>query len=290
MKILVLLTMAPLLMGSIYAKKDCEVKFISYNIRYEGAAADTGALDWKNRKEATVNMIRQEQPSVIGFQEPRPTQTTFVIEQFPDYGHVYAKMDKGEIPAGSSVLILYNKKRCKLLDWGYFWLNEKDIHSEVKGWDAHNLRPTSWVKLKDRKTKTIFYYFNTHLDHKGQVARIEGVELLIRQMKEIAGENAHVVIAGDMNCNPQTAFDTHKDGKPVRVLQPFYDWMKGGRETARITDDHYTFNGFGKIKTFHWLDYFFYRNGQALKFETLTKDYGAPYISDHYPIALTLNF
>ena len=109
-------------------------------------------------------------------------------------------------------------------------------------------------------------------------------------MKEIAGENAHVVIAGDMNCDPQTAFDTHKDGKPVRVLQPFYDWMKGGRETARITDDHYTFNGFGKIKTFHWLDYFFYRNGQALKFETLTKDYGAPYISDHYPIALTLNF
>ena len=101
MKILVLLTMALLLMGSIYAKKDCEVKFISYNIRYEGAAADTGALDWKNRKEATVNMIRQEQPSVIGFQEPRPTQTTFVIEQFPDYGHVYAKMDKGEIPAGS---------------------------------------------------------------------------------------------------------------------------------------------------------------------------------------------
>ena len=271
------------------AKKTCEVKIISYNIRYEGAPSDTGAINWQNRKEATINMIRQEQPTVIGFQEARPGQTNYVIDNLPEYGHIYAKMDKGEIPAGSSVLILYKKKTCELMDWGYFWLGE-DPSKEVKGWDAHNLRPTSWIKLRDKKSKNVFYYFNTHLDHKGKVARIKGVDLLIRKMKEIAGEDAHLIIGGDMNSTLQTAFDIEGNGKPQNVLEPFFKWMKGGRETAPVTDNHFTFNGFNAEKIQYWLDYIFYRNATALKFETLTKDYGAPYISDHYPIALNIKF
>lgn len=264
------------------------VKIISYNIRYAGAPTDTGAISWESRKEATLRMIRQERPTAIGFQEARPNQTNYVIDNMPEYGHIYAKMDRGEIPAGSSVLILYKKDQCDLLDWGYFWLGE-DITKEAKGWDAHNIRPTSWVKLQDKKTKKIFYYCNTHLDHKGQVARIKGVQLLIKKMTEIAGNNATLFIGGDMNCAKDTAYDIEKNGKPINVLEPFYKWMKGGRETAPKTDDHYTFNGFNTT-TKHWIDYIFYRNAKAQKWETLIKDYGVPYISDHYPVALTVNF
>ena len=289
MKGLYLILFFVFLSTALSARKTCDKKVISYNIRYEGAPTDTGAINWQNRKEATLNMIRREQPDVIGFQEAHPSQTRYVADNLPEYGHIYAKMDRGEIPAGSSVLILYKKKSCKLLDWGYFWLGENPS-LEQKGWDAHNLRPSSWVKLQDRKSKTVFYYFNTHLDHRGQVARIKGVELLIQKMKAIAGEDAHIVIGGDMNCTVNTAYDILQNGQPVNVLQPFFTWMKGGRETAAVTDDHFTFNGFNAAKVQHWIDHFFYRNGQALKFETLTGDYGAPYISDHYPIALTIRF
>ncbi len=285
----ILICISFLYVNSLTAKKDCEVKFISYNILYDCAPGDTGAFDWKFRKEASINMIREEQPTVIGFQEPRAIQTQYLIENLTDYGYVYAQMEKGGFPNVNTVLIMYKKKVCKLLDWGYFWLNETPTRA-LKGWDAHHLRLASWVKLKDKKTKTIFYYFNTHLDHKGQKARIKGAELLVKKMKEIAGNDAHVVISGDMNSNPKTAFDINKDGNPIRVHQAFERWMKSGRETAYCTDKHYTFNGLSEARKHYWLDHFFYRNAEAIRFQTLVKNYGAPYISDHYPIALTLKF
>lgn len=38
------------------------------------------------------------------------------------------------------------------------------------------------------------------------------------------------------------------------------------------------------------LDYIFYRNAEVTKFETLdSPDWGVPYISDHYPIMVTVN-
>jgi endonuclease/exonuclease/phosphatase family metal-dependent hydrolase len=36
------------------------------------------------------------------------------------------------------------------------------------------------------------------------------------------------------------------------------------------------------------IDHVFYRGAEAQKFEVLRdKDYGAPYVSDHYPVMLT---
>ena len=66
--------------------------------------------------------------------------------------------------------------------------------------------------------------------------------------------------------------------------------MKSGRDIAP-TGDAYSFNNFGKgtAAPSRNLDHIFYRNTKmAVSFRTLTDNYGVKYVSDHYPILLTV--
>ena len=68
--------------------------------------------------------------------------------------------------------------------------------------------------------------------------------------------------------------------------------MKSGRDIAP-TGDAYSFNNFGKgtAAPSRNLDHIFYRNTKmAVSFRTLTDNYGVKYVSDHYPILLTVLF
>ena len=65
-----------------------------------------------------------------------------------------------------------------------------------------------------------------------------------------------------------------------------------GRDIAP-TGDAYSFNNFGKgtAAPSRNLDHIFYRNvTMAMSFRTLTDNYGVKYVSDHYPILLTVLF
>ena len=70
-------------------------------------------------------------------------------------------------------------------------------------------------------------------------------------------------------------------------LKPLTRLMASARDTAAETDQKGTFNGFGSAPDTIILDHLFYRGRmKCRKFVTLDGDYGAPYISDHYPIAM----
>lgn len=69
--------------------------------------------------------------------------------------------------------------------------------------------------------------------------------------------------------------------------------MKAARTTAPQTDDINSFNGFttsSLLKGVSSLDHIFYRNFTPLCFKTVNKNYGVPYISDHYPICFDCKF
>ncbi|MFQ9504973.1 MAG: endonuclease/exonuclease/phosphatase family protein [Alistipes indistinctus] len=55
-----------------------------------------------------------------------------------------------------------------------------------------------------------FFYFNTHLDHMGPVARHEGAELICRRIASLAGDKYPVFCTGDFNAEP-------KD-EPIKVM------------------------------------------------------------------------
>ena len=259
-----------------------ELKLMSYNIRYIDAPGDEGEFAWEARRESSITMIRRERPDVIGFQEPKRPQLDYLIEQLPEYGHVEMGRDYGvKSDGGEHLMVMYLRDKYELLDWGYYWLSETPDRVS-RGWDAMCRRVTVWVKLRDRYTDGEFYYFDTHLDHQGNTARLEGAALNVAKMKQIAGKKAPVFISGDMNAE----FDTPTG----RFLDPFMKWMKPARNKAAESDDRATFNGFGKTGL-HWLDHLFYRNARPLKYETLDgADYGVKYISDHYPVVCIFKF
>lgn len=268
-----------------------DLNFISFNLRCP-MAEDTGDLVWDVRKKAVLEMVRQENPDVICFQEPRWNQVAYLMQQLDGYAHVKKNTNEGSAEvSGAYNTIMYRRDKYTLLDWGGFWLSQTpDKLSYPWGATDEQRRVAVWAHLKDNSSHRDFFVFTTHLpfqtEEADDVARTECVKLIVERMKACAGDGTPVFIGGDMNAS-------HEESDVRRgCLEPYYDWMSSARETALQTDDKYSFNGFGEsapARTWN-IDHIFYRNAEALQFRTLDGDYGVSYISDHYPIACTFKF
>lgn len=256
--------------GVAAAKSPLELKIISYNIR---TLARDGENSWQFRKHATKNMIELHKPDAFGLQEAMLPHMQYIDSVCPQYARVGVGRSDGK-EGGEFVTIYYNKERFDLLDSGTFWLSETPDQVS-RGWDAALPRITTWVKLRDKATKRKFFYFNTHFDHKGTTARVESSKLIVEKIREIAGKKAAVVLTGDFNIESEN-----------EALQPLYDNMSAARRCAPITDNKGTYNGWGLLKRNTVIDHIFY-DGRKVKcnaFRTLDDDYGAKFISDHFPL------
>lgn len=262
-------------LSRIAAKAD--LKLMSFNIRYYKPGAD-GDNCWENRRDAVLKLIREENPDIVGFQEPHRPQVDFLKVNLADYGSLDMGRDadtdiKKKPDGGEHLMLMYRKSRFILLDSGFFWLSETPERAS-RGWDAMCRRVTVWGKFRDKKSGKEFYYFDTHFDHIGTNARKHEAEMIVAEMKKIAGEKAAVIVSGDLN----TTFGNE-------ALAPLREWMSGARETAPVTDSLPTFNDWGARNL--WIDHIFYRNAKALGYRTIMNDeqrYGVPYTSDHNPV------
>ena len=234
---------------------------------------DDGPLPWKVRCQRIAALIRFHDYDIIGMQEVRPEQMADLRTALPEFTAVGTGREG--INQGEHSPVFFRTDRFALLDSGTFWLSETP-EKVSRGWDADYNRICSWVKLRDRQSKKEFFYFNTHLDHKGKAAREEGVKLLIEKIHEIAGKKAPAIVGGDFN----TPVDSP-------IFKPLTKYMVSARAKAATTDHKGTFNGFGSAPDTIVIDHLYYRGKLKCQlFATLDGNYGAPYISDHYPIAM----
>lgn len=280
MKKLLYLLAASLVMLAMFSCKGEQtnsIKVISYNVRCSGG---DGENHWEKRKHASLNMIHDEKPTIFGLQEANPDQMQYLVENLPEYGHIGVGREDG-VARGEHMSIFYLKDEVELLDGGTFWLSETPEKPSM-GWDAACKRSCTWTKLKMKSSGKEFAYFNTHLDHVGVEARKQGLALIVKRANEIVPEGT-VFLTADFNAvttNP--IFD---DLKSV---------MKDAREESPVTDRRATFNGWksGRENDANLvIDHIFYRAAEAHSFRVLCdKNYGAPYISDHYPIVLEATF
>ena len=112
----------------------------------------------------------------------------------------------------------------------------------------------------------------------GKEAKREGAALVARRSLELVPDGVPVFLTGDMNMLP--------DNESLGSLR---EALEDAREVAPKSDHRTTFNGWGNDHRI--LDYIFLRNAKAVEFSVLRDaDYGAPYISDHYPVALSATF
>jgi len=254
-----------------------DFKVISYNIRNSSAYKEDGANCWENRKKATINLLKREKPDMIGMQEVLPDQLAYINKKARGYGHIGVGRDDGK-SKGEFMVIYYNKRRFRLLDSTTRWLSATPEEVSL-GWDGACRRTVTYVLLEEKKTGKKIAYLNTHLDHVGPVARRESVLLLCRLVDELVPAGVPVILGGDMN---STIADT--------IFKPLIEksHMQVARDVAPVTDNEGTYNAWGRHADV--IDHIFIRDVTPLEFHCLNGDYGAPFISDHYPISLTFSF
>ena len=271
------LMVLPFISSAQKQTRDYDLKVMSYNIRM-GTAKD-GTNSWEYRYPATAMMIQDQKPDVFGVQEAFEFQIKFIEDNFTDYDSFGVGRDNGKAE-GEFMSIFWNKKTVKMVKGGTFWLSETPEKPSL-GWDAACKRTATWALMKDKNTGKMFYFVNTHLDHKGVEARKKGLELIVSRIDEINPKGYPMVLTGDFNIKP--------DNEALIGLE---EKMQSARKIAPKTDNNQTFNGWGKAKSDMVIDYIYVSGFSACpEYHTITEKYGAwKYVSDHYPIYAKLIF
>lgn len=256
-------------------KDDNTLKVMSYNIRL--GSANDGTNSWGLRYPATAEMIEDQMPDIFGVQEALASQIRFIEDNFVNYKSVGVGREDGK-KDGEHMSIFWNKKTVSLLKWGTFWLSETPEKPSM-GWDAACKRTATWALMKCKKTGRKFYYVNTHLDHKGVEAQKNGLKLIVDRIDDINPEGYPMILTGDFNITPDNPNLVELDSK-----------MQSVRKVAEKTDNHDTFNGWGKGKGV--IDYIYASGFSAYpEYQTVTKRYAdRKFVSDHYPICAVLVF
>lgn len=253
----------------LYSNDNVVHSAMSFNVRI--GTANDGENAWRYRRNAVVTMLNAHEPLVFGLQESQWGQTAFIERNL----NTHYKVGAGR---WWFVPIFYNAQKTKMLSSGRKWLsNNPDRLS--RGWDATHHRVVSWVELQLIDTEERLLVFNTHLDHRGDVAREESIRLIISIIEEVNVEKIPVILLGDFNL---TADD--------KRLLPLYAEFVDARACSPISDEKTTFNGFNRDREPLIIDYIFSKKLNCHSFTTLDGNYGAPFISDHYPITFEFSF
>ena len=258
-----------------YAKEG-EIKIMSFNVR-TNTSKDTGINAWDSRKEACVALIKDQKPTIIGFQEAQYTsQWLYLKNQLAaDYdGYGLNRTTGKESGTGETMGILYDRSLVKKIEVGTFWLSEKPDVAGSTGWGASMPRTATWGLFEYIPTGEQFFYINTHLDHESETAQVEGMKLIDQKFKEYKGE-CPLFLTGDLN-----VVSTHQ------ALDVIKDYMRNARTYANRTDSYGTVNSFESDTKTKKIDHIYYsKELKAVEYHTIKEVYdNVKFVSDHYPI------
>lgn len=251
-------------------------KAISYNIRYDGHS--DLASDWKIRKAPIIEMLHQEKPSVIGFQEVLLSQLKDLELALPSYRSIGVGRDDGKT-LGEFAPIFFDTTRYLLLQSGTFWLSPSpDIPS--KGWDAALNRICTFALLESKFDHKKLWVFNTHFDHVGLEARMESATLISEKFAEFVQiQQAPCLLMGDFNAEPDAY-------AILKLKESFKDLSCSMRHHHLCSGP--TFNGFTTTETDDKIIDYFFGTPELLSrnFKVIKDPFETSYPSDHFPIVV----
>ena len=259
------------------------INVMSFNIRLNTASDSLNA--WPYRKDMVASQILFHDVHLLGVQEALHDQMMDLQARLPQFKYTGGGRDDGK-EKGEYSAIFYDSTRLQILKTGMFWLSETPELPGSKSWDAAITRMVTWARFRDRKTKKVFYAFNTHFDHVGKVARRESARIIQRKVQELAG-NTPAVITGDFNARPSD--------EPIQVILDPNEPLRLKDAKALSETGHYgptgTFNAFRNKETNDEpIDYIFLRgNWKVKKHATISQTWGGRFASDHFAVMAVLS-
>ena len=257
----------------------------TYNIRYNNPNDEKEGNAWAQRCPQLCDFINFEQPEIFGTQEVLVDQLHDLMKGLDGYGYIGVGRDDGK-EKGEYAAIFYKKNQLSLLDSGNFWLSSTPERASL-GWDAACIRICTWGKFQDKVSGKQFYFFNTHMDHVGTVARRESARLILKRINQLS-KGLPTILTGDFNVdqtdeiyqifsNSEVLRDCYTNAlQRMTPTGTWNDFMQDSRSKSRI--DHIFVSP--DLKVPH---YAIFTNSYWLGKSRRN-------ISDHYPVMVKLIF
>ncbi len=177
-----------------------ELHVMSFNLRF---ASDTGPNSWSRRRSAMAELLRLEQPTVIGTQEGLYPQLRDIRSDLPSY-YDWVGVGRAGGTRDEFTAVFYDTRRLAPAEVHHLWLSDTPDVIGSKSWGNSSIRMLTWVRFTDRRTGTEFVVVNTHLDNQSENSRQRGAAL-IRDRINALPAGMPVILTGDFNVPAQNS-------------------------------------------------------------------------------------
>ncbi|MBE6602155.1 MAG: hypothetical protein E7637_06620 [Ruminococcaceae bacterium] len=245
-----------------------KLKIMTFNLRVRSERDGINIFD--NRRDKILDVIRREEPDVIGFQEATDLMSDWLKEVLTDYyvlGH-----GRGKNYHGEGTPIAYRKDRFDLHGFSEKWMSfAPDVPASCfTGLDQSSCpRVLVCAELIHKDASRPFAFFNIHTDHRGEQARVAECVLLAQKLIETPYP---FVVTGDFNALPDSA--------SIQMLLSTNEQTGIVDATSKIVG---SFHGFRGDVANHKIDYIFtnMENDPDSAYAVLDDDGDGCYYSDH---------
>ena len=248
------------------------MRLMTCNIRT--STGDDGEDHWERRKEMCVSIILGREPDLVGVQEAREDQATYMKAAMTGFSSFGLPDEPGSKHAVDTMF--YRSDRFDLVAAGGYWLSETPHVPGSSSWDSRCVRLANWVRLIDKPSRQEFRFVNTHLDHVSQPA----VERQARTINEDAAaydSDYPQFLTGDMNANvDHPGIQSFLEAGWVDTYEAVYEDYNPYDTFHRFRGEQYDHGG-GEI------DWGFSRGRVTVTGAEVVKDSeGGRFPSDHY--------
>lgn len=233
---------------------------------------------WADRAPDVIDLINREKPDSFGVQEATKKWMDTLSAGLTDYDFVGVGREDGK-DEGEFSAVFFLKDKFTKGESDTFWISETpDVPS--KGWDGACTRICTYVYLTEKSTGKSYVHMNTHLDHVGRIAQINGAEMIKKKAMSFGG--VPVLCTGDFNV------EQGSDCYNCMVSENMGD----SKFLAEDTEDCYTFHGFDPDNIHVIIDFIFVDKTtiKVRKYHVLNERPGGRFYSDHNAVVAEIDF
>ncbi|MBD5233048.1 MAG: hypothetical protein HDS65_02590 [Bacteroidales bacterium] len=290
-KIRTLLSIGAIALASSMAWAGANLTLGTYNVRLRTLTdkTDDPATNkyWDARADYVARTIRDCGFQVVALNEltddDRLDGHTMMQDMYrnfraPEWAFVEAS-SRDVRNLGTIHCVLYKTDVVEELEHGSFWHSPTPETFSDDVYDFGNkARMSLWVKFRVKETGEIFYFFETHLHHQGNMGRNEGARLNVEYARKLSG-GYPVFIAGDHN--------SYESRFPMYDLCSAY-FMDSRKNAEKVIGPEGTCNVWTTSANTR-LDHVWVRGAKIHSYTAFEEKYDLGfYPSDHLPVVLNV--
>jgi len=255
-----------------------QFKITTFNLRYNTPKDLENA--WPNRVNGVIQFIKKTNPLIMGTQEVLDNMLVDLDKYLSNYAHIGLTRKQGE----EASAIFYNHDVLEVKESGTFWLSKTPVIPDSRDFDSLCLRVCTWGEFIFKSNRLIrFRVFNTHLDHVSNLAKIEGIKIILKNIKtKNKVDDLPTILMGDFNSTIEDEVIQYLKNDKKNVFNDVMDYMMNENYGA-------TFHNFTGRTDGHPIDHIFVSHDIDVIQTTIFRDKIEDiYPSDHYPVTSTI--